>query len=122
MGLFKQLKDRATTAGATAVAATRAIGTDTAAQLDAARAYHATAGQPLAAASLAPINGVDMATYAWVSKQVAKAGYDQSLAVGFAGQRGVAPADWEAAVNGWAERMQAEPALGREFRRHFDAA
>lgn len=133
MGFFKQMKDMKAMVTAApglvqqgqelaAEAQRFSMAASTQAQMAQAQAYAATAGQPLSEASLAPIQGVDMGTYAWVAKQVAKNGYDQSLAAGFAAQRSIGAADWDVAANGWSTRMQAEPALGREFRRHFDAA
>ena len=53
---------------------------------------------------------------------VQSVGYDQAQAPAFAAQRGIAAADWEAAAAGWTARMQQVPALGQEFRRHYDAA
>ena len=77
---------------------------------------------PVTAEHLAPINGVDLPTYAWVAKQVANNGFNQSLAAGFAAQRGISAADWDAAGAGWSSRMTAVPSLGAEFRRHYDVA
>ena len=91
-------------------------------QMQQAMAYHQQLGQPIAPEHLAPINGVDLPTYAWVAKQVANSGYNQALATGFAAQRGVGAADWEAAAAGWSARMTSVPVLGTEFRRHYDVA
>lgn len=131
MGLFKQMKDMKTMVDAAPglIQQSQAMAAQAQAyQAQAVQAAQFQAAQAAAVpaaidpAALAPINGVDLPTYAWVSKRVADAGYDQSVAPGFAAQRGIAAADWTAAVDGWATRMQAVPALGREFRRHFDAA
>ena len=77
---------------------------------------------PVTAEHLAPINGVDLPTYSWVAKQVANNGYNQSLSAGFAAQRGISAADWDAAGAGWSTRMTQVPSLGAEFRRHYDVA
>ncbi|MDO9175727.1 MAG: hypothetical protein Q7V62_13050 [Actinomycetota bacterium] len=91
-------------------------------QMQQAMAYQQQVGQPIAAEHLAPIAGVDLPTYSWVAKQVANSGYNQSLAAGFAAQRGIAAADWDAAAAGWSARMTSVPAIGPEFRRHYDVA
>lgn len=131
MGLFKQMKDmKATVAAAPGLiaqgqqlAANAAVMQQAyAGQLQQAMVYQQAAAQPLTAETLAPINGVDLATYAWVGKRLAGVGYDQSQAPAFAAQKGIAAADWAAAADGWCARMNAVPALGAEFRRHYDAA
>ena len=72
-------------------------------------------------ASVEPIAGVDLATYAWVVKQVAPLGYDQSLLTDFAAQRGIDPAAWQAAMHGWALRLD-DTAVAEVFRRLYDAS
>jgi hypothetical protein len=62
-----------------------------------------------------PIAGVSMEAYAAVCREVAAAGYDQSRAVPLAAARGIAAADWEAAVAGWQARMQQNLAVGQRF-------
>ena len=91
-------------------------------QMQHAIAYNQQVGQPIAPEHLTPINGVDLPTYAWVGKQVANNGYNQALAVGFAAQRGISAADWEAGAAGWTARMTTVPAIGPEFRRYYDVA
>jgi hypothetical protein len=91
-------------------------------QMQHAIAYNQQVGQPIAPEHLTPINGVDLPTYAWVGKQVANNGYNQALTVGFAAQRGISAADWEAAAAGWTARMTTVPAIGPEFRRYYDVA
>lgn len=131
MGFLKQIKDMKTVVAAAPgmiqqgqemAANAQAMQVGQMAQMQQAIAYNQQVGQPIAAEHLAPINGVDLPTYAWVAKQVANNGYDQSLAVGFASQRGISAADWEAAGAGWSGRMTAVPAIGPEFRRHYDVA
>ncbi len=135
MGLFKQMKDmKATVAAApgliqqshemaaNAQAMQQVYATQ--AQQAQAAAYGAYTSSPTItqAPAAGPVSGVDLATYAWICKQVANAGYDQSLATGFAAQKGLTSTDWDAAAAGWAARMTADPAVGREFRHYFDAA
>jgi hypothetical protein len=70
---------------------------------------------------LAPIAGVDIAAYGWVTKRIAAHSYDQNLLVGFAAQRGIAAEAWQEAAAGWAVRMT-NPVVASEFRRHYDAS
>jgi hypothetical protein len=131
MGLLKQMKDlKATVAvapsmiqqGQAMAANAAAMQHAYAGQMQQAAAYHAAAAQPLPAETLRPINGVDLATYAWVAKRIAEVGYDQSQAPAFAAQKGITGADWDIAAAGWSSRMQSVPALGQEFRRCYDVA
>jgi hypothetical protein len=68
-----------------------------------------------------PIHGVDLATYAWVTGQVADHGYHPRLAASYAAERGIDAPDWEAAAAGWAERLDAEPSLAATFRGYLEA-
>jgi len=131
MGLFKQMKDMKTVVAAapSMIQQSQALAVNAQAmqasqmqQMQQAMAYNQQVGQAIPAEQLSPINGVDMPTYAWVAKRVAEQGYNQSLATGFAAQRGITAADWDAAAAGWSSRMTAVPAMGPEFRRHYDAA
>ena len=131
MGLFKQMKDmKQIVAAAPAMmqqgqmmaANAQAMQASAMSQMQQSIAYNQQVGAPISPEHLAPINGVDLPTYAWIGKQVAKAGYDQSLATGFAAQKGVSAGDWEAAAAGWTARMTAVPAIGPEFRRYYDVA
>lgn len=131
MGLFKQMKDmKATVAAAPALIqqgqqmamSAASMQQAYAGQMQQAMTYQAAAAQPLSADVLTPICGVDLPTYAWVAKQLASVGYDQSQAPAFAATKGISSADWDTAANGWSSRMQQVPALGQEFRRHYDAA
>jgi hypothetical protein len=131
MGLFKGMKDmKAMVSAAPSMmqqtqqlqASAYAMQGAQAGQMQQAIAYNQQVGQPIAAEHLTAIAGVDLPTYAWVAKQVANNNYDQTLATGFAAQRGIGAADWEAAAAGWSGRMTAVPAIGPEFRRHYDVA
>ena len=131
MGLFKQMKDmKNVVAAAPAMmqqgqmlaANAQAMQAAQMGQMQQAIAYNQQVGQPIAPEHLTPINGLDLPTYAWIGKQFAKAGYDQTLAPGFAAQKGISAADWEAGAAGWTARMTAIPAIGPEFRRYYDVA
>jgi hypothetical protein len=137
MGLFKQMKDMKATVhaapgliqqGQEMAANAQAMQQVYAAQAQQAQAAQSAAlagafgGATLTNTASTPVNGVDLPTYAWICKQVANAGYDQSLAHGFAAQKGLTSSDWDAAAPGWASRMATDPAVGREFRHYFDAA
>ncbi|HNJ98071.1 MAG TPA: hypothetical protein PLV13_08100 [Ilumatobacteraceae bacterium] len=128
MGLHKNMKDlKATVAAAPGMvdqaqqmaASAQAM---QAAQMQQAMAYQQAAAQPLPAEALTPINGVDLPTYAWVGKRVAAHNYDQSFCHQYAAQKGISAGDWDAGAAGWTTRMQQYPALGQEFRRHYDVA
>ena len=131
MGMFKQMKDlKAVVSAAPTMieqgqqmaANAQAMQAAQMQQMQQAMAYQQQVAQPLSPETLAPINGVDLPTYAWVGKRVAEQGYDQSLCHGFAAQKGISAADWDAAAAGWTARMTATPAVGPEFRRHYDVA
>lgn len=122
MGLFKSIKDmkemvheapetiaQAQLLGANAQAA--------AAQQQAAMAAVGGPGAmaPAGGADLEPINGVSLELYAEISKSLATVGYDQTKLPELAAARGVAAADWDAAMNAWNARMQAFPAVASRF-------
>jgi hypothetical protein len=130
MGIFKQLKDlnKAVAAAPGLIEQAQQLGANAqamqqanAAQAGQAMAFQQQVAQPVNAELLAPIAGVDLATYAWVVKQIAPLGYDQSLLPGFAAQRGIGAQQWQQAMDGWGARIN-DPALAREFRRHYDAS
>ena len=56
------------------------------------------------------------------NQQVGQRAATDHFAAGFAAQRGISAADWEAAAAGWTARMTAVPAIGPEFRRYYDVA
>lgn len=89
-------------------------------------AFHSAVGDGTSPASplvgdFAPIAGVDIAAYGWVSKRIAAYNFDQNLLVGFAAQRGISAEAWQQASAGWAVRMT-NPTVAIEFRRHYDAS
>lgn len=70
---------------------------------------------PIADAELEPIAGVSLEKYAEISKGLGEVGYDQSKSHEVAASRGVAGADWDAAVAGWNDRIKANRAIGQRF-------
>lgn len=71
-------------------------------------------GAPSAEA-LAPIAGVDLETYAKVSKGIAAFGYDTNKLVEVAATFGISEANWATAQEGWGARIQADRAVGSRF-------
>lgn len=131
MGLFKQMKEMTQIVAAAPAmiqqgqemaANAQAFQAAQMGQMQQAIAQQQAMVQPIPADQLTPIVGIDLPTYAWVAKQVANNGYNQSLAAGFAAQRGFTSADWDTAAAGWSARMVAVPAIGPEFRRYYDVA
>lgn len=134
MGLFKNIKDMKQTVKdapgmvaqaqqmAASAQAMQAAQMAQAQQAAAMAPTGATMGGVLSEADLAPIAGVDLATYAQICKAIVPLNYDQSALPGLAAARGIDAASWQAAVDGWSARMTANPAVGTEFRRHYDAA
>jgi hypothetical protein len=74
---------------------------------------------PLTEADLAPIGGVSLELYAQVSRELGDRGATLDQAPALAAERGVAAADWHAAVAGWNQRMAANPAVGAQFSRLY---
>jgi hypothetical protein len=65
------------------------------------------------------IHGVDLRTFADVCRGVQAYNYDQSKAIDIAASRGIDPADWRAALDGWNERIQASSDVARQFHAYF---
>ena len=61
------------------------------------------------------INGVTLELFAEISKSFAEVNYDQSKGPELAARKGVAPADWEAAMAGWNARIQADKSVAQRF-------
>jgi hypothetical protein len=127
MGLFKQMKDMRQTVAATpgmiaqaqemaTQAQQMAVAQQAAAMQAAAQAgatpLHAT---PAGGPDFEPIAGVSLELYAEISKGLADYSYDQSKAVEVAASRGVSPANWQQAVDGWNARMVANPTVAQRF-------
>lgn len=125
MGLFKQMKDMKAMADAAPgmVAAAQQMGAQAqalaAAQAQQAAAVTAAAASAPSAAELAPIAGVTLERYAEVSRGLAAYGYDAARAPEVAAAHGIDAADWQAAVDGWNARIQANPAVARAFNQAY---
>ena len=78
-------------------------------------------GEPSAEA-LAPINGVSLEAYTAVIKELGARGNDQSLLPEIAQSKGIKPADWEKAKEGWGARIKDDRALGSKFNTLYTSA
>ena len=78
-------------------------------------------GEPSAAA-LEPINGVSLEAYTAIIKELGARGNDQSLLPEIAQSKGVQPADWEKAKEGWGARIKDDRALGSKFNTLYTSA
>ena len=140
MGMFKGMKQmKEAVAGAPGLIEQaqqlQAASQDLVAQQQAAAAAAAAAGVPaggigpgiapapapgsLGDADLAPIGGVTIELYAELSRELGARGYTLDQAPALAAERGIAAADWQAAVDGWNGRMGANPAVALEFNRLY---
>lgn len=140
--MFKQIKQmKEAVAGAPALIEqaqelqAAAYGQQAAAQQMAAQHQAAAAGVPaggigagiapapapgsLSDADLAPIGGVSLDLYVELSRELGARGYTLEQAPALAAERGIAAADWQAAVDGWNGRMGANPAVALEFNRLY---
>lgn len=111
MGLFKKDKDDQM---AQLMAQTDAI-KDQASAVAAANV--ATAGGTIAqeGPDFEPIAGVSIELFVEVSKGLADYNYDQSKAPAIAASKGVSGENWQAAIDGWNERTQRNPAVGQRI-------
>ena len=124
MGLFKQMKDMKATVEAAPGMVSQAQQLGAQAQ-QMATAQQAAAQQAMAQQTavapeasgpgLEPIAGVSLELYADISRGLAAYGYDQSKAVEVAASKGVAPGDWQQAMDGWNARMRSDPSVARRF-------
>jgi DNA uptake protein ComE-like DNA-binding protein len=78
-------------------------------------------GEPSAEA-LKPINGVSLEAYTAVIKELGARGNDQSLLPEIAQSKGIKPADWEKAKEGWGARIKDDRALGTKFNTLYTSA
>lgn len=133
MGLFKKLQDGIVDAGKAAAdkaqaamptapedvsAMQRAHGIDTA-------AFGGPSNAPVADDDpiWAPIEGIDLPTYARVAKIGSNQGVtDEAGMAAVAQAEGLDPTAFAAAAQGWTARMGQNMAVGQRFRQHFDAA
>jgi hypothetical protein len=65
--------------------------------------------------SLRPINGVTFEVYTAIVRELGARGNDQGLLPEIARSRGVAPADWAKAMEGWGARIKADRAISARF-------
>jgi hypothetical protein len=72
------------------------------------------AGEPKAG-NLEPIAGVTLETYTAIIRGLGAYGNDQSALPQIAQSKGIAPADWEKAKEGWGARIQDDRAIGSRF-------
>ena len=73
----------------------------------------------LTEADLAPIGGVSLELYVELSREMGTRGSTIEQAPSLAAERGIAAADWDAAVAGWNGRMAANPAVALQFNRLY---
>ena len=122
MGLFKKLQDgisgaMPSTDPDAVKAQQRAVGIDTA-------SFGGPSNAPVADDDpiWAPIQGIDLATYARVAKVAQGQGVtDEAGMAAVAQAEGLDPAAFDAAAKGWIERMGQNMAVGQKFRQHLDA-
>lgn len=131
MGLFKDLKQMKDAVAGAPGMIEQAQQLQAAAQQQAAMATGVPAGGigpgitpapapgSLAAADVEPIGGVSIELYAELSRELGARGYGLDQAPALAAERGIAAADWHAAVAGWNQRMAANPAVALEFNRLY---
>ncbi len=123
MGLFKKLQDSVSNIGTPdtpdeVAAKQRSLGIDTA-------AFGGPSNAPVADDDpiFAPIEGVDLPTYARVAKVAQGQGVTDEAGMSAVAQaEGIDPAAWSAASKGWIERMGQNMAVGQKFRQHLDAS
>jgi hypothetical protein len=119
MGLFKSVKDMRVTVGAAPRLTDQANHNQMTArarvmQLAPAHTYRVPSA-PARGNLFEPIAGVELATYAQIAVALARHGYDEHEAVGFAASQGIDSASWQAALHGWTERIAAHPVVAVRF-------
>jgi hypothetical protein len=132
VGLFKQMKDMKTMVNAAPGMVKQAQEMGVSAQQYAAAqqaaAQQAAAEQQVAVASQAshtdfePIAGVSIERYVEVSKGLAAYGYDPTKATDVAASLGIDADSWQAASDGWNQRMRANPGVAQRFNTIYRAA
>jgi hypothetical protein len=68
-----------------------------------------------------PIAGVTLRAYAEINVEFAHELYETAKATSIAAARGISPASWKAAVEGWNRRIRTEPSVAAEFERLYAA-
>jgi hypothetical protein len=126
VGMFKQLRDAKDMINAApgmvaqaqqmAVQAQQmAAASQAAAQAQLPHADGAEAGPDPVGPDFEPIADVALDQFAAVSKAVAAFNYDPSKLAGIAASRGIPAPAWEAAREGWNDRIRRNPAVARRF-------
>jgi hypothetical protein len=72
-------------------------------------------GTARAGTDFEPIDGVSLEQFATVSKGVAAYNYDQSMLPRVAASKGIEPRAWDAAAEGWNERIRRNRAVAQRF-------
>ena len=125
MGLFKKLQDSRQHVG-DAVDRPDAVGRASSgpwASTPPTSAARRTPRWPTTIPIFAPIEGIDLATYARLAKIAQGQGVtDEAGMAAVAQAEGIDPAAWTAASKGWIERMGQNMAVGQKFRQHLDAS
>ncbi|MDQ6817637.1 MAG: hypothetical protein M3018_09585 [Actinomycetota bacterium] len=125
MGLFKQMKDMKTMVNAApdlvrqaqqagAQAQQYAVAQQYAAQQASAEQQTTVAAQA-SDSDFEPIAGVSIDRYVEVSKGLAAYGYDPTKAMDVAASLGIDADSWQAASEGWNQRMRANPGVAQRF-------
>jgi hypothetical protein len=84
-------------------------------QVAAAQQAAAQQAGPAAGPDFEPIAGVSLQQFAEVCKGLAAHGYDQSKGAEVAASKGIGPAEWQQALDGWNARVKANPAVAQGF-------
>jgi hypothetical protein len=133
VGLLKNLKDAKKTIDAAPglvqgamqmkeQAEQMAAAQQAAAQQAASQQAAAQQAAPPAGPDFEPIAGVSLQQFAEISKGLAAHGYDQSKAAEVAASKGVSADDWQVALDGWNERIKANPAVAQQFSKFYAAS
>jgi hypothetical protein len=130
VGMFKQMKDmkKAVEAApglvdqsmqmadqAQQMAAAQQAAAQQAMAQQAAAQQAAQQAAPAAGGDFEPIAGVTLQQFAEVCKGLAAHGYDQSKGAEVAASKGIGPAEWQQALDGWNARVKANPAVAQGF-------
>jgi hypothetical protein len=126
VGMFKQLRDAKDMINAApgmvaqaqqmaAQAQQMAAAQQAAVQAQMAQAGGAQADADPVGPDFEPVAGVALDQFAAVSKGVAAFNYDQSKLVEIAAAHGIPAPAWEAAHQGWNDRIRRNPAVARRF-------
>ena len=90
-------------------------------QAQAVRAAGTQPGGAEAGADFEPIAGVSIEEFVAVSKGVAAFGYDPAKLPEIAASRGIQPAAWQTAHQGWNERIKQNRAVAQRFNQLYRA-